>query len=287
MGMDISPKETDKDMDQKIKINRGTVQETLLLPLWGRAYEAQKSTPRLTDKKAVEMMTAIDYDFSDIEKTQSMSQPGWVARSLHTDRMALEFIKKHPRATIVNIGCGLDTTFSRIDNGNIMFYELDLPDVIDLRSHFYEDSERHISIASSFLDTDWFEKIEVRDGLLFLAGGVLYYFEEEQIKAFFINVADYFGTCDFYFDSLSPLGMKIAKKQVLKKGGMGMSMDGGWGLKPIKSLEKWDDRIQVISAISMSKGMYKGLSLGKKVIFFIPDMLGVCSMVHMRMEASR
>ncbi len=269
-------------MNQKIEFKTGAIQETLLLPLWGRAYETQKNNPRLIDKKAVEIIEKIEYDFSNIEKTQSMSQHGWVARSLHTDKMAIEFIERHPEATIVNIGCGLDTTFSRIDNGKIMFYELDLPDVIALRKNFYIDSDRHKSIASSFLDTEWFEEIIVRDGLLFLAGGVLYYFEENQIKKFFIDAADYFKTCEFFFDSLSPMGMKIAKKQVLKKGGMGMAMDGGWGLKPIKTLEKWDKRIKVLNTIPMYKGMYKGLPLLTKMICFLPDMLGVCSMVHMR-----
>lgn len=273
-------------MTQKIRIKTGTVEETLLLPLWGRAHETQKSNPRLVDKNAVEIINQIDYDFSDIEKTQSMSQHGWVARSLHTDRMALGFIEKHPKAAIVNIGCGLDTTFSRIDNGEIMFYELDLPDVMALRKNFYEDSDRHKSIAFSFLDTEWFKEIKVRDGLLFLAGGVLYYFKEEQIKRFFIQVADYFKSCDFYFDSLSPMGMKIAKKQVLKKGGMGMSMDGGWGLKPVKALEKWDRRIQVINSVPMSKGMKQGVPLSAKLLSTITDMLGVCSMVHMRIASS-
>jgi O-methyltransferase involved in polyketide biosynthesis len=276
----------EEDMNQKISIEKGTVQETLLLPLWGRAYETQRKNPRLIDTDAAEIIKKIDYDFSDIEKTQAMSQHGWVARSLHTDRMAHDFIKGHPEATIVNIGCGLDTTFSRIDNGKILFYELDLPDVIELRKNFYEDSDRHISIASSFLDTQWFEEINVRDGLLFLAGGVLYYFEEEQIKAFFIKTADYFKECDFYFDSLSPKGMEFANKQVLKKGGMGMSMDGGWGLKPVTSLEKWDKRIKVVNAIPMSKGMKKGVPLLFKIISVITDMLGVCSMVHMRIESS-
>lgn len=274
-------------MAQKIKIKTGTIEETLLLPLWGRAYETQKNNPRLIDERAVEIIRQIDYDFSNIEETQAMSQYGWVARSLHTDRVALEFIKKYPKASIVNIGCGLDTTFSRVDNGTIMFYELDLPDVIELRKNFYEDSDRHISIASSFLDTQWFEKIEVRDGLLFLAGGVFMYFNEKQIKEFFVKVADHFTACDFYFDSLSPMGMKIAKKQVLKKGGMGMSMDGGWGLKPVASLEKWDKRIRVISAIPMSKGMKKGVALQFKIMGAITDMLGVCSMVHMRIGSSR
>ncbi len=274
-------------MTQNISIEKGHVQETLLLPLWGRAFETQKDKPRLIDKKAVEIIKRIDYDFSDIEETQSMSQHGWVARSLHTDRMILDFIEKHPGATIVNIGCGLDTTFSRIDNGKIIFYELDLPDVIALRNCFYEDSGRHQSIASSFLDTEWFEKINVRDGLLFLAGGVFCYFEEDQIKKFFIQTADYFKNCDFFFDAMSPMGIKIAKKQVLKKGGMGMSMDGGWGLKPIKNLEKWDKRIKVINAVSMSEGMKKGIPLLTKSVLTIADMLGVCSMVHMRFESSQ
>ena len=274
-------------MAQKIKIKTGTIEETLLLPLWGRAYETQKNNPRLVDERAVEIIRQIDYDFSNIEETQAMSQNGWVARSLHTDRVALEFIKEHPKASIVNIGCGLDTTFSRVDNGKIMFYELDLPDVIALRKNFYGDSDRHISIASSFLDTQWFEKIEVRDGLLFLAGGVFMYFNEEQIKTFFMKAADYFNECDFFFDALSPMGMKIAKKQVLKKGGMGMSMDGGWGLKPVASLEKWDKRIRVISAIPMSKGMKKGVALQFKIMGTITDLLGVCSMVHMRIGSSR
>jgi O-methyltransferase involved in polyketide biosynthesis len=271
-------------MKQKIQINKGTIQETLLLPLWGRAFETNKKPPRLIDEKAVEIIKNIEYDFSAIEKTQAMSQHGWVARSLHTDKMASEFIQQHPEATVVNIGCGLDTTFSRIDNGKIMFYELDLPDVIELRKAFYEDSERHQSIASSFLETDWFSQVKVKDGLLFLAGGVLMYFKEEQIKKFFIQAADYFTQCDFFFDSLSPMGMNIAKKQVLKKGGMGMSTDGGWGLKPIKSLEKWDERIKVVNAVSMGKGMYKGLPLKWKLIMFLPDVLGVAHMVHMRID---
>jgi O-methyltransferase involved in polyketide biosynthesis len=269
-------------MGDKIQIKKGTIQETLLMPLWGRAFETRRANPRLVDEKAVEIVKRFDYDFTTLEKTQRLSQNGWVARSLHTDTMARVFMEKHPEATIVNIGCGMDTTFSRIDNGTIMFYELDLPDVIELRKNFYKDSDRHKSIASSFLDTGWFEKVEVRDGLLFLAGGVFYYFTAEQIKGFFIQVADHFRQCEFFFDSLSPMGMNIAKKAVLKKGGMGMSLEGGWGLKPIKSLEKWDGRISVVDAFPMHRGIKKGIPLSQKLMLSMPDVLGICHMVHMR-----
>ncbi len=270
-------------MSGEIAVKQGDVQETLLLPLWGRAFETQKNSPRLIDNKAVEIIEKLDYDFSVIAETQAMSQHGWVARSLHTDKVARDFIKNHPDASIVNIGCGMDTTFSRIDNGRITFYELDLPEVIELRTHFFQDNERHKSIALSFLDTKWFEQIRVKDGLLLLAGGVFYYFKEEQIKNFFIAVADYFGACDFYFDTLSPMGLKIAKKKVLKSGGMGGVATVGWGLKPVQSMEKWDRRIKVISAVPMHKGVKKKIPFKAKLILSIPDILGVCSMVHVRM----
>jgi len=271
-------------MKKKISIKKGNVQETLLLPLWGRAHETTKEKPRLSDEKAVEIIKNINYDFSTIAETQSLSQHGWVARSLHMDKMALDFIKEHPEGTIINIGCGMDTTFSRVDNGKIMFYELDLPDVIELRKHFFKDSKRHKSIASSFLDTGWFEKIKFSHEVLFLAGGVFYYFDEEKIKNFFIAAANYFGKCSFYFDSMSPMGVKIGNKKVLKSGGMGGVSSVGWGLKRAKFLERWDKRFRVKKTTPMHKGIKKGLPLSTKMILSIPDVLGVCSMVHLRVE---
>lgn len=83
------------------------------------------------------------------------------------------------------------------------------------------------------------------------------------------------------------MGMKIAKKMVLKKGGMGMPMDGGWGLKPIKTLEKWDSRIRVKYSIPMSQGIKKGIPLKERIILTIPDILRISSMVYMRIEPSK
>ncbi len=268
-------------MSEKIKVIKGSIEETFLLPLWGRAYETKKDKPRLVDKKALEIIDKIDYDFSEIAKTQSLSQHGWIARSLHTDRFVLDFIKEHPKATIVNIGCGMDTTFSRIDNGQIMFYELDLPDVIELRKNFYQDGDRHKSIASSFLETAYFDQIEYGDGVLFLAGGVFMYFSEAEMKSFFIKAADYFKQCDFYFDSLSPKALEIGKQKVLEKGGMTMALDGGWALKPIKSLETWDPRFKVVSHTPIYRGAKRGAPFKEKIMLTISDWFGFCDMVHL------
>ncbi len=266
----------------KVKIKKNSIEETFILPLWGRAYETSKENPRIVDKKAVEIISKIDYDFTDVEKTQSASQHGWVARSIHTDRMVKNFLKKHPKATIVNIGCGMDTTFSRVDNGHIMFYELDLPDVIEVRKNFYEDSDRHKMIASSFMDIEYFENLKVEDAILFLAGGVFMYFSEREIKKFFKDATNYFKNCDFYFDSLSPKILEMAKKKVLDEGGVKMQMGEGWGLKPIKSLEDWDPRFKVMEATPIYKGVKKGAKFKDLIMISMSDLFGFAHMVHLR-----
>ena len=125
-------------MPIKIPLQLENVQKTLLLPLWGRAVETQKKKPPLLDTTAVEIVKKIDYDFSTIAlNTSTISQLGWIARSLHIDRTINRFIHEYPRATIVNIGCGLDTTFERIDNGKIYWYDLDLPPVISLEKRIH------------------------------------------------------------------------------------------------------------------------------------------------------
>ncbi|MEM7100930.1 MAG: class I SAM-dependent methyltransferase [Pseudomonadota bacterium] len=275
------------ESEAKISVSQGGVQETLLLPLWGRAFETKQSRPRLIDDKAVEIIDSLDYDFSTIEQTQSLGQHSWVARSIRTDIVAKAFIEKHPKATIVNLGCGMDTTFSRIDNGQITFYELDFPDVIELRKKFYAGNDRHLSIAASLHDTEWFDQINPTDGLLFLAGGVFMYSSESQMKSFFAGIANHFGACEFCFDAMSPLGVKIGKKMVLKKGGMDVFQGSeGWALKSPKTLEQWDKRFRVVSAVPMHQDVKAGVPFKTRVVLSIPDALGVASMVHLRIEAN-
>ena len=178
-------------MMDKIEMKLGKKQETLLLPLWGRAVESKKDKPRLIDTKAIEIVDSLDYDFSLMSKNISwVSQLAWVARSIHVDRTIRNFIANHPSASIVNIGCGLDTTFERIDTGRIICYDLDLPDVIELRKKYFREGERRKFISCSFFDTSWYHQIDTQGGVLLIAAGVFYYFEEKQIIDFFIRVAD-------------------------------------------------------------------------------------------------
>ena len=107
-------------MPEIIAIDLGSVQKTLLLPLWGRAVETRKQKPLLVDTTAVQIIEKINYDFSTITNNMSeITRLAWIVRCLHIDRTIKQFLLRHPRATIVNIGCGLDTTLNRIDNGSL------------------------------------------------------------------------------------------------------------------------------------------------------------------------
>ena len=205
-------------MSEKVSIELGNIQRTLLLPLWGRAVETQKKEPLLVDKTAVEIVEKINCDFSAMSKDLSaISLFGWIRRSLLIDTVIKQFIEKHPKATIVNIGCGLDTTFDRIDNGTIRWYDLDMPDTIELRRKFIQENERRQYIASSFLDYDWLKRLIIEDNILFIAAGVFYYFEEFQIKDFLHKIADLSPESEIVFDATSPIGVKMANKMVIKK----------------------------------------------------------------------
>jgi O-methyltransferase involved in polyketide biosynthesis len=270
--------------DQKT-IELGDVQETLLLPMWGRAVETEKKKPLLIDKTAVEIVAKINYDFSTIANNISfLSQFAWIARSLHIDQVIKRFLKKHPQATIVNIGCGLDTTFDRVDNGSLYWYDLDLPDVIKLRRDFIKENERRKFIAGSFLDDTWFKQLKIEDNVLFIAAGVFYYFEADQMKDFFIKLADLFPGSEIIFDAASPLGIKVANKKVIKDGGMDQSAVLKWGFKNAKDIQAWDSRIKIVAEHPMFKNMKHSLIFKEKIGTFMSDFLKIMSMVHLRFE---
>jgi O-methyltransferase involved in polyketide biosynthesis len=271
-------------MTGSMGVELGSVQRTLLLPLWGRAVETRKTRPMLVDHAAAQIIATIGYDFSTIASNMNpITQLGWIARSLHTDRTIRGFLERHSNATIVNLGCGLDTTFERIDDGHLCWYDLDLPDVMALRKQLIPESPRRHSIACSLLDDVWLHQLKVADSVLFVAAGVFYYLEEGQLKPFLIKLADTFPGSEVFFDACSPRGLRVANKKVIQAGGMDDSAMLKWGLRQAKDMESWDRRIEVVSEYPIFRNMKRGLSIGEKLGTMLSDALRIMSMVHLRL----
>jgi O-methyltransferase involved in polyketide biosynthesis len=237
---------TGEDFMENDSINQENVQNTMLLPLWGRAFASKLNPQILNDKEAVRIIDSLDYDFAKIEK--SFGEFGgicYIVRARILDDIIKDFIKIHPNASIVNIGAGLDTTFSRIDNGSIHWYNLDLPEVIDFRKKFIQDSERNNCIPISVFDVSWFSKIKFNpvDGILLFAAGVFYYFKENELKDLFCTMADYFPNGKLVFDAESKSAVKNSNRMVRKTGNRGAEMY--FSVNKPDIFKKWSDKIKV------------------------------------------
>jgi O-methyltransferase involved in polyketide biosynthesis len=188
--------------------------------------------------------------------------------------------------TIVNIGCGLDTTFGRIDNGRLFWYDLDLPDVISLRRKLIPEHERQTFIDNSFLSKDWLTQLNIQDNVFLIAAGVLYYFEEYQIKESLTHFAKVFPGGEMIFDASSPAGINMANKMVLRASGMDEKSFLKWGLKSANKLELWDQRIKLVDEYPMFRTMRNSFQFKDRIMTWISDLFKMQYMVHLQFMKS-
>lgn len=137
------------------------IAETLFIPLLSRAHESHRKDAILKDPMACELVEKIDYDFAKFGKI-TMSTTGTTIRLRHFDRLVQRFIdrKVTEDPVVVSIGCGLDSRFQRVSNHNqATFYELDLPEVINLREKLFPASAKDLTIKGSMLETDWMDML--------------------------------------------------------------------------------------------------------------------------------
>ena len=120
------------------------------------------------------------------------------------DEVTKKFLEENPDSAIVNLGCGLDTRFARVDNGLVLWYDLDLPEVIEIRKKFFQETERVKFIAKSVLDFSWVDEILKNKKTLFLAAGLLPYFTEAEVKSIIRTLKNNFPNSELLFEAISP-----------------------------------------------------------------------------------
>ncbi|MGE5421472.1 MAG: class I SAM-dependent methyltransferase [Chloroflexota bacterium] len=269
-------------MKTKINVDLGQIQKTLFMPVWARAAETRKKNPVLADSTAVEIIESVDFDFTPMANNlREINQVAWIARCMRFDRIVSNFIHDHPHGTIVNIGCGLDTTYERLNVKPGWWYDLDLPDVIELKRKFGEETARRKFIAGSFLESDWFDKIAINDSILFIAMGVFVYFTEIEVRDFICRIAERFDNAEMFFDVTSPKGVEIAN-QVITKSGLDSGSFFKWGLTDKSVITFWDKRISLINTYHTFRIEGLDLTEENKNIALISDSLDIQYMVHLR-----
>ena len=236
----------------KYKIEKNTVQETLIIPLFARKVCAELYPNLYRDETAVRLIEQIDYDFSEAEKNSHslMQRFGSLEVAMRQNDLAWEvrdYLKDHAKAAVVNLGCGLDSTGRACDNGSCKIYNLDFPDVIAVRNELLPAGDREQNIPCDLKDAAWFSQIDASDGAVFFASGVFYYFLTAQVKALVQSMADAFPGGALVFDAANRTAVKMIAKTWLKSAKI-KDVGAYFAVSDAKSeLSPWDSRLQVTS----------------------------------------
>ena len=236
----------------KHKIEKNTVQEKLILPLYSRKLCTELYPNLYQDETAVRLIDEIDYDFSEAEKNSRslMQRFGALEVAMRQNDLAWEvrdYLKSHPNAAVVNLGCGLDSTGRSCDNGSCKIYNRDFPDVIAVRNELLPAGEREENIPCDLNNTEWFRKIDSSNGAVFFSSGVFYYFLTEQVKALVQQMADAFSGSVLVFDAANRTAVKMIAKTWLRTAKI-KDVGAYFAVSDApKEIGEWDNRLQVTS----------------------------------------
>lgn len=256
------------------KIEMTGVPETMIQTLYARAMESEREGHLIYDKKAMEIVKEMDYDFTKA-KEDAMMRNGVVARTIVLDELVQNYVTAHPNAVVINIACGLDTRFYRVDNGKLRWFNLDLPVTIEVRKKFLEETGRVSVLPHSAMDEAWAEEVhktlseeekadkkdkengkanekETRPTLVIMEGLTMYLSLEEVRKIFEI-IRNHFTDATVLVETMSPFVVKHIKEKSIEASKAKFT----WGIKNGRTLAKELPGFEAVKDISLVEGMKK------------------------------
>ena len=262
---------------KKYHIEKNTVQETLIIPLFARKICSERFPQLFKDEEAMRICGMLDYDFAAKAKKMNSSVGLFGALEVAQRQYDLawevrEYLSEHPNASVVNLGCGLDDTFRKCDNEKCHGFNIDMPDVINVRNELLPEGKREENIPCDLNDFSWMEKISetnpVENGAVFFASGVFYYFKTEEVKKLVCKMAEKFPGSVLVFDSCNQRGAKLMTKTWLKEAGI-KNVSAFFSLENETVLAGWSSLIKSVSSKSYMCGyrdIYKNVSFFHKLM---------------------
>ncbi len=262
----------------------GVIEDTLFVPMLGRIYASEHFSNILYDAKALELKNKLPAGVIGNDTQTQYTYLASASRCANMDRYISDFLKRKKNGIIVELGCGLETTYNRNDDGCTMWYEIDLPEVIEYRKTLLPETERQRYIACDAFEYDWIDLIRKDHPdvpLLVTASGLFYYFEEEKILDLLRKLEDY-GDIEVLFDAVNKSGMVMMKKKHMKTVGhedakMYFYVDSAAGLAA-----KIGGKTKVLAEEPFYRHISKkGLSLSTRLSMIISDRFSMVKMIHL------
>ena len=236
----------------------GDIQETALIPLAIKASETSRPNARIRDQKAKEIIDTLGVDVSKYDPV--LSHEGVIARTIMFREELKRLLQKYPDALCVNLGCGFDDKFSQVDNGRLLWYDVDLPDQIAVRRKVYSDRPRCTMLDGSALESGWTAQLPKSAMNIIVMEGVLEYFSKDQVKTCLNMLCDSFPHGYLLAELHSPFLEKNGKHHDAVKH---TNATFGWGTKSGREYLDLEPRMKLISEHSYNEEMKKYTLVGK------------------------
>jgi O-methyltransferase involved in polyketide biosynthesis len=240
----------------------GDVAATSLITLYCHAIDTRSDNPILADAKSVEIAAALDRMLARSEeplartlvsRTLDKSIVIHIAiRAKKYDEYVRDFLSRYPDGVVVNIGCGLDSRFLRIDNGRVVFWDLDLPEIIAIKKDFFTENDRYHLVASSVLDYGWMAQVRRHKGpFLFMAEGVFMYLDGEDVRSLVLELKKTFPGSELVCEVensfwLGPLTKKMVSYKLQRQFHLGEGALFRSGIRDSREMEQWDNGIRFL-----------------------------------------
>lgn len=238
-----------------------SVSATAFITLFARALETQTHSPILSDPQAVTIVEKLRPHFARSQRALEqqlavgrippMVMVTMALRARRMDAYARDFLARHPGGVIVNLGCGLDTRFHRIDDGRVVVYDLDLPAMIELKRTLLDEGERYRFVAASVLDFTWMERLDASMPHLFIAEGLFMYLREEEVKALVVELRRRFPGSELVCEVFNRFWLRDSWKAWVDRKmqrQLGFSADATFhsGLEDSREMEQWAEGVRFL-----------------------------------------
>ncbi len=213
-----------------------------MVPLYSKALESRRPHPIINDPKTEEILSGIEYDFQNLRiPKQTLITLAMRAKKL--DALVQDYLNHSENPVVLHLGCGLDDRVLKVAPARGEWYDLDYPDVIELRKKFYDETSCYHMLSSSVTDHAWLDQIKGNSRACIMAEGLLMYLHEEQVKELFIALQKRLPSSEICFDAYSHLTARSANNHPsIKKTGAQIH----WGLDDIAEIEHWGAGVRLM-----------------------------------------
>lgn len=264
----------------------GVVEDTLFIPMLGRIYASEHCPQILYDKKALGLKNKLPSDLIEQNMQNQYTLLASASRSANMDRFVRSFLERKPDGVIIQLGCGLETTYYRCDNGRTRWYAVDLPHVIDYRWELLPESERETYLAGDAFSEDWIGQVRTEfphAPILVIAGGLFHYFEENEVIAL-LRMIGQFGDIEVVFDTVNGKGMAMMQKKYMKQVGHADAQMFFYVDSAKELAAKIGGNVKVIAEEPYYRYIPKnGLKLSTKVSMTVSDQFKMVKMIHLKL----